>query len=216
MALRERLDTLSRAELAGLIVVVVLTLSGAGLWYLRSLPKPVQITSDGAAVDAMGPALAGSASAASGTAGSASTAPIIVDVAGAVRHPGVFEFAAGDRVIDAVDRAGGARAKADLTTLNLAALLIDGSQILVPRQGGDPAIGAGTGAGAASSSGSLINVNTASAVELEALSGIGPVLSVAIVDFRTENGPFTSVDQLEDVSGIGPATLEEIRDQVTI
>jgi competence protein ComEA len=66
------------------------------------------------------------------------------------------------------------------------------------------------------SSGSLINVNTASATELEALSGIGEVLSAAIVDYRTDNGPFASVDDLESVSGIGPATLEEIRDQVTV
>ncbi len=71
-----------------------------------------------------------------------------------------------------------------------------------------------TGSGAAS--GGLININTASATEFETLSGIGEVLAGAIVDYRTENGPFASVDDLENVSGIGPATLEEIRDQVTV
>ena len=68
----------------------------------------------------------------------------------------------------------------------------------------------------ASSAADLININTASATEFETLSGIGEVLAGAIVDYRTENGPFASVDELEDVSGIGPATLEEIRDQVTV
>jgi competence protein ComEA len=214
MAFRDRLDTLSRGELAGLIVVVVLTLAGAGLWYLRSLPKPVQIASNGAPVTAAGIA-GGSSTSVAGASASASAAPIIVDITGSVRHPGVYEFVQGDRVIDAVERAGGAKPNADLTTLNLAALLADGTQIVVPKQGSGGALGA-TGSGDSSSSaGGLININTATATEFETLSGIGEVLAAAIVDYRTENGPFTSVDELEDVSGIGPATLEEIRDSVT-
>ena len=213
MAIRERLDQLSRAELAGLIVVVVLTLAGAGLWYLRSLPKPVEIAAEGgvAPIEGSGGEVAGVTS-----TPSASAAPIIVDITGSVRQPGVYEFAQGDRVIDAVERAGGAKPNADLTTLNLAALLTDGTQIVVPKQGAGGATGA-TGSGDASSSvGSMININTATATEFETLSGIGEVLAAAIVDYRTENGPFASVDELEDVSGIGPSTLEEIRDQVTV
>jgi competence protein ComEA len=216
MAFRERLDTLSRGELTGLIVVVVLTLAGAGLWYLRSLPRPVEIASDGGAGAVAGAPPNASATLAAGTSASASTVPIIVDITGSVRQPGVYEFVEGDRVIDAVERAGGAKPNADLTTLNLAALLADGTQIVVPKQGASGAVGA-TGSGDTSSSaGGLININTATATEFETLSGIGEVLAAAIVDYRTENGPFTSVDELEDVSGIGPATLEEIRDQVTV
>ena len=214
MAIRERLDQLSRAELAGLIVVVVLTLAGAGLWYLRSLPKPVEIATGGAVaapVEGSGVAVAGVAA-----SPSASPVPIIVDITGSVRQPGVYEFAQGDRVIDAVERAGGAKSNADLTTLNLAALLTDGTQIVVPKQGAAGAVGA-TGSGDTSASaGGIVNINTATATEFETLSGIGEVLAAAIVDYRTENGPFTSVDELEDVSGIGPSTLEEIRDQVTV
>jgi competence protein ComEA len=214
MAIRDRLDTLSRGELAGLIMVVVLTLAGAGLWYLRSLPKPVQIASDGAPAAAAG--IAGGSSTSVVASASASAAPIIVDITGSVRQPGVYEFVQGDRVIDAVERAGGAKPNADLTTLNLAALLADGTQIVVPKQGASGAVGA-TGSGDTSSSvGGLININTATATEFETLSGIGEVLAAAIVDYRTENGPFASVDELEDVSGIGPATLEEIRDLVTV
>jgi competence protein ComEA len=104
--------------------------------------------------------------------------------------------------------------KADLSLLNLAAMLVDGTQILVPKTG--PPVAGVPGGGAPGSSGGLVNINTASATELETLSGIGEVLAGTIVEYRDQNGPFVSVDDLLDVSGIGPATLEEIRDQVTV
>ena len=207
MSVRERLDGLSRGELTGLIVVLVLTLGGAGLWYMRSLPRPIQVA------EAPGVGQVAGAVAASPGA-SPSAASVIVDVAGWVKQPGVYELTAGDRVIDAIERAGGARKGAELAALNLAAPLIDGSQILVPRTGatsGTPGSGGSAPGGTA-----LININSASAVELEALPGIGEVLAATIVQYRTENGPFASVDQLEDVSGIGPSTLEDIRDFVTV
>jgi competence protein ComEA len=202
MSFRERLDTLSRAEIAGLMVVLVAVLGGAGLWYARSLPKPVTIAESGpgAAQAVVSP--------------TSSPAMLIVDVAGAVRTPGVYEFAEGERVVDAIERAGGPRPKADLSLLNLAAALVDGTQILVPKIG--PAVTGVPGETAPGSATGLININTASATELETLSGIGEVLAATIVEYRTQNGPFASVDDLLDVSGIGPATLEEIRDQVTV
>lgn len=205
MGIRERLDSLSRAELTGLVIVVAITLVGAGLWYLRSLPKPV-------AIAASSPAGATGAAVAAGA--SPSGPPMIVDVTGWIRDPGVYEFVQGDRVIDAVERAGGAKPNADLSGLNLAAPLADGTQVVVPKEGGTVADVAGSSGSAAADG--LININTASAADFESLSGIGEVLAAAIVDYRTENGPFASVDDLEDVSGIGPATLEEIRDQITV
>jgi competence protein ComEA len=202
MSLRERLDLLSRGEIAGLIVVMVAVLGGAGLWYARSLPKPVTIAEAGPGAVPQVASL------------SPTTALIIVDVAGEVRRPGVYEFAEGDRVIDAIERAGGALPRAELSLLNLAAALVDGTQILVPKAGpGAPGVVPGAAPG---STGGLINVNTASATELESLSGIGEVLAATIIEYRTQNGPFASVEDLMDVSGIGPATLEEIRDQVTV
>jgi competence protein ComEA len=201
MSLRDRLDMLSRGEIAGLIVVLVAVLGGAGLWYARSLPKPVTI-----AAEDSGP----------GEGASASPSPLptlIVDVAGAVQRPGVYEFAEGERVIDAIERAGGPRPKAELGLLNLAAPLTDGTQILVP-VAGPP--GAPTTGVPGSSAGGLLNINSASETELETLSGIGEVLAATIVEYREQNGPFVSVDDLLDVSGIGPSTLEEIRDQVTV
>ena len=214
MSVRDRLDTLSRGELVGLVVVVAITMAGAGLWYVRSLPRPVTIAADAPA--SVAAATPGGAATDASAVASPTGPPIIVDVTGWVHEPGVYEFAQGDRVIDAVDRAGGARNGADLSVLNLAAPLADGTQVVVPKQGAaGPGTVAPAEAGSVASAG-LININTASATEFETLSGIGEVLAGAIVDYRTENGPFASVDDLENVSGIGPATLEEIRDQVTV
>jgi competence protein ComEA len=223
MEIRERLDALSRAELAGLVVVVLLLLAGVGLWYSRSLPRPIEVatTEVTTAPFASSPAAPVSGAALAPTSASPSVsstaAVLIVDVTGAVRKPGVFEFEAGDRVIDAVQRAGGALERADLTLLNLAAPLADGQQILVPKKGatvsGVPPIGTGT---APSTTGALVNINTADEATLETLNGVGPVLAAAIMQYRTEHGPFASVDQLDEVSGIGPATLEDLRSQVTV
>ncbi|HYX79495.1 MAG TPA: ComEA family DNA-binding protein [Actinomycetota bacterium] len=204
-SLRERLSSLSRGELAGLVVLVLVTLGGAGLWYLRSLPRPVEVRA------ARTPVIESASP-------SPSPATILVDVAGWVREPGVYEFHEGDRVIDAIEAAGGARSGAALEALNLAAPLADGSQILVQKQS---AVGSSSSPIASGSTGTAgttakININTAGADELDTLPGIGEVYAQRIVDYRTQNGPFASVDELEDVSGIGPATLENIRPYVTV
>jgi competence protein ComEA len=168
MAIRERLDSLSRGELAGLVVVLVATLAGVGLWYSRSLPKPIQIAETPA--PAFAQAASGSASGvpASGSPGASASPPadLIIDVTGWVRHPGVYQFQPGSRVIDAVQRAGGARDGADLTLLNLAAPLADGQQILVPKEGASASVtgvGGGTGVGGVT----LVNINTADEPTLE-------------------------------------------------
>jgi competence protein ComEA len=207
-SVRDRLASLSRREIVGLVLIVVATLAGGVVWYVRSLPRPVTI--------AERPGGAGFAPVAAPTA-SVSPASLFVDVAGAVRHPGVYEFHDGDRVIDAIDAAGGQKPGATLDALNLAAPLADGAQVLVPGRAPRTQIPANSasalpGSGAAGK----IDVNTADATELQELPGIGEVLSQAIVDYRTKNGPFTSVDELEDVSGIGPTTLADIRDLVTV
>jgi competence protein ComEA len=207
MSLRDRLAGLSRGELVGVVLVVAATLGGAGLWYARSLPKPVTIGAPAPRVGAAGAPVAASPT--------ASPTTLIVDVAGEVRKPGVYEFDDGQRVIDALNAAGGPTNKANLGALNLAAPLTDGTQVLVPAQ--VTAGGAPVGSSAGSTGGTaLINVNTADATQLEELPGIGEVLAAAIVKYREDNGPFASVDQLDDVSGIGPATLENIRDLVTV
>lgn len=209
-SIRERLSSLSRAELIGLVAVLTVTLGGAGFWYVRSLPRPVEVRSE---IPPTGPSVAGVG--VSGASPSASPGVLLVDVAGWVRQPGVYEFAAGARVIDAIEAAGGARPGAQLTALNLAAPLVDGTQILVPKEG-EAAMAPVAGSGTPGSTGTLVNINTASATELEALPGIGEVIAQRIVDFRTQNGPFTSVEQLLDVSGIGDAILGSIQELVTV
>jgi competence protein ComEA len=212
MSLRERLDTLSRGELAGLIVVLVATLAGVGFWYSRSLPKPIQIAETPAPAVAA-PASPAVAGASSSPGASAAPAELMVDVAGLVRKPGVYAFEPGSRVIDAIDRAGGAKPSADLTLLNLAAPLTDGQQILVQKEGTAPPGTSGVpGVGGTT----IVNINTADQTTLETLNGVGPALATAIIQYRTEHGLFTTVDQLDDVSGIGPATLEKLRPQVTV
>jgi competence protein ComEA len=207
-SLRERLQTLSRAELAGLVALVVLLLGGAGLWYVRSLPKPVEVRAQPAPVDVPAPG-----------PGSPSPSPnvLLVDVAGWVRRPGVYEFPEGARIVDAIEAAGGARSGAALELLNLAAPLVDGTQVLVVKAGAPPpAPVSGAQPGAPGAPGALVNVNTAGATELEALPGIGEVIAQRIVDHRTANGPFASVEGLLEVSGIGEAILGSIRELVTV
>jgi competence protein ComEA len=203
-SIRERLAALSRGELVGLVALLAVTLGGAGLWYVRSLPRPVEVAAAPSGGTASAPA-------------SASPSPevvVLVDVAGWVHRPGVYEFTEGARVIDAIDAAGGARSGALLEALNLAAPLTDGTQILVPREGQEGVAPAPVTGGAVA--GGLVNVNSAIATELEELPGIGEVIAQRIIDYRTENGPFATVDELVDVSGSGDAILESIRELVTV
>lgn len=144
----------------------------------------------------------------------APAAEIIVDVAGSVRHPGIVTLPAGSRVHDAIAAAGGVRGHTDTSGLNLARKLTDGEQVLV----GAPLGGTASGAAGApdGADGGTVNLNTASEQQLEDLPGIGPVTAAAIVQWRTENGPFHSVDDLLDVTGIGEKTLEQLRDHVRV
>jgi competence protein ComEA len=143
-------------------------------------------------------------------------ARVVVDVVGAVRRPGLYRLAQGDRVADAVAQAGGATRKADLSLVNLAALVSDGEQVVVPRRGAAVAA-AGAPGGASAASGvptGPVHLNSATIEQLDALPGVGPVTAQKIVDYRQKHGAFTSVDELDAVSGIGPARLDQLRDLV--
>jgi competence protein ComEA len=148
----------------------------------------------------------------------ASTAAL-VHVAGAVRHPGVYRLHDGDRVKDAVERAGGARTGADVNAINLAAKVADGQQVVVPRRGAaPPAAGdAGVAEGAAGAANQPpVSLNSASAAQLDTLDGVGPATAQKILDWRREHGGFRSIDDLGEVPGIGPKRMAALRGKVQL
>jgi competence protein ComEA len=165
-------------------------------------------------------------------AGQATPGQVIVYVTGDVKRPGVYEMTATARVADGISRAGGALADADLEQLNLAQPLADAMKVDVPKKGEHPAF-----AGFESDSysqpashrarhggrsshklapGQTLDINTASEAELTQLPGVGPSLAARIVEYRTENGPFQSIDDLQNVSGIGPSKFDKMAPYVRL
>ena len=217
---------LAPSHLAVLAVLVALGLALTSWWVVRSDPVPV------AAPVTPGPGATGSpltllepagtpAGTAAGTGSSeAGSGVVVVDVAGRVRRPGVVELPVGSRVVDALEAVGGVRGGVDLSGLNLARVLVDGEQVLVGAPPA-PAVGAVPGTAAppvpgATAPAALVDLNTADQAALEALPDVGPVTAQAILAWRTEHGGFTAVQELLEVDGIGPATLETLAPLVTV
>ncbi len=137
---------------------------------------------------------------------------LIVHVVGAVRRPGLYRLANGARIADALRRAGGATRRADLSLVNLAAPVSDGTQVVVPRR--VSAAEAAGGDAPAGAPGGPVHLNTATVEQLDELPGVGPVTAQKIVDWREQHGAFSSVDDLDAIPGIGPARLEQLRELV--
>jgi competence protein ComEA len=159
--------------------------------------------------------IVGSAEAGSAPASGPTASPrLVVYVVGAVRRPGLYRVAAGSRVADAVERAGGLARRADPAGVNLAAPVADGEQLVVPARL-PLAVAAAQGAPVDGAGGSAptgpVQLSVATAEQLDSLPGIGPVTAEKIIDYRTEHGAFRSVDELDEVPGIGPARVEQLR-----
>lgn len=196
-------------------VVVALALVALAVWRWGLAPSE-EASGGGTPV----PAPAGGVSR-DATSGGRPAAPatITVHVVGAVRRPGVYVLPGGARATDAVAAAGGLLGNAEQGAVNLARVVSDGEQLLVPVQGaaapGRPGA-AGSGSGAGPATGGPVDLNTATPEQLDALPGIGPATAQKIIADRTENGPFRSVDDLLRVSGIGAAKLDALKDLVTV
>jgi competence protein ComEA len=178
-----------RAVVAGVVALVLLVVAGKLL--LRparpAVPPPVRVAA---------------------RAGHTPATTLYVNVVGAVRRPGLYRLKDGSRVADAVTRAGGPTAKAQIELLNLAARIADGEQIVVPRRGlAGPSVGPPGGAAATGP----VHLNSATLEQLDALPGVGPVTAQKILDYRQQHGAFGSVDELDAIAGIGPARLETLR-----
>jgi competence protein ComEA len=220
---------------AALVLVVLVLSAGVAAATLFRRPPPIEDRLPIAGEETVapsgpsttGPAVEGSTPGADDVpAGSGGPTQVVVHVAGAVTSPGVVRLSTGSRVVDAVSAAGGLRADADPDRVNLAAPLTDGQRVVVPVVGQPaPAVvgnSSGTGApagvdggeGGGSASGP-IDLNTATAEQLDTLPGVGPSTAAAIIEHRASAGPFRSVDALLDVRGIGEAKLEALRDLVT-
>jgi competence protein ComEA len=154
-----------------------------------------------------------------GLGASAAGAPharVVVDVVGAVRQPGLYRLEQGSRIADAIARAGGATPKAELAQVNLAAPLADGEQVVVPKRGAPGAVlpGASRLPSGAGTPAAPIQLSTATLEQLDSLPGVGPATAQKILDYRTKHGAFSSVDELDAVPGIGPKRLDQLRDLV--
>jgi competence protein ComEA len=218
---------------AALGVAVLIVVAAAGWWLLTGRPSEAPVTAAGPSgtavigADSSVPAAVPSASAslpagaAASSAASSAASTVVVDVAGKVRRPGIYQLPSGARIFDALRAAGGPKPGVSTMSLNLAQVLQDGEQIVVGAPAGAPAGGAGpaggsSGGGGAAATPAVVDLNNATLEQLETLPGVGPVLGQNILDWRDAHGRFATVDQLRDVSGIGDVRLGQLRPLVSV
>ena len=213
--LREWVVWFGPGRLAATAIAVIAVAVG-GTWLVKGSPSRAedQLPFATHPSTSVGTSSAASVAASSTTVG----VSIVVYVAGAVVAPGVYSLGNPARVTDAVSAAGGVAADADLDVVNLAATLHDGERVYVPRVGGTvPAVvGADAAVVGDTTPAGPVNVNSATAEQLDVLPGVGPSTAAAIIAHRQQHGPFQSVEQLADVRGIGPAKLDALRGLVTV
>jgi len=200
--MKEQAPIPGKRVLVGLAVLAAVGLMGGYGVAMRARPRPTKLSLESAAP----------------TDGEKSRR-LFVHVGGAVQRPGLYRLSDGARVDDAVQAAGGVLEDADLDALNLAARVKDGDKVLVPSRSGTAEGSPGgpqNGSGGGGAQGGLVNLNTATIADLETLPGIGPAIAQRIIDFRSSNGGFRKVEDLLEVSGIGPKTFEKLRDHVTV
>ena len=198
-----------RSHHNALIWLVVAALAAFALWRLAGAGSdaggsPVQVERGTQAAGAAEPR------------GASSSSGLFVHVAGAVRRPGLVRVGVGSRAADAVARAGGPTGRADLTAVNLAAQLEDGQQVIVPARGAAGTVAGGAELEPGAPGAPKLSLATASAEQLDELDGIGPTLSERIVEYRTQNGGFRSLEELQEVEGIGEKRFDSLREALQL
>ena len=212
------MSRLPRSQLAAYAVIGVLVLVLGGHWLMARSSAGTASTYRPSASAGSGRLSAAPAAASSVAVSSPSRAPV-VHVAGAVRHPGVYRLTAGARVQDAVRRAGGPTGKADVNAINLAAVLQDGVQVVVPARGPAGVVAtpiAGDASAGVAAPTAPVNLNTATAEQLDTLDGVGPATAQKILEYRQQHGGFRTVEDLAQVPGIGPKKLAALRSKVQV
>jgi competence protein ComEA len=235
----ERLDVVRAVVTPGRVVLAVVGAVVAvvlGLAFLRTPSHPPELVLPKAgdpppAAAPASPGVSGASGGPSTTVVGGGTGVVTVHAAGQVNAPGVYSVPAGARVADLITAAGGLSPEADLDRLNLAARVLDGTRIYIPRKGeappadagvadpgaaGGAVTGGGASGGAAGAGTGPVDLNTATAAQLDTLPGVGPATAAAILTYRTRHGRFKSVTELLEVPGIGPAKLEAIRPLVMV
>ena len=209
-----RIGPWHRPAVRALALVVAVSIAVAAWWAWSGRPRELvvapSVVATGSPISAPGATDAGPAASATPSA----RATVVVHVVGQVRRPGIVTLPAGSRVADAVESAGGVTKKGADDSVNLARVLVDGEQVIVGF--GAQAVAGALGLAPAATSVALVNLNTADAGAFEQLPGVGPVLAQRIVQWRTTNGPFRSIDELGEVSGIGDSIMGQIRPLVTV
>ena len=223
LACRAGLSTLPKPGVIAAAAVCLVLLS-IGVW--RWVGGPADVTTVGSVKPgvAAAAAVAGSGGAVSGSSEPTQSARVTVHVVGAVRSPGVYALKKGARAADAVAAAGGLLGNAASSALNLARMVEDGEQVVVPTvdeaAGGGVTSGAGVGPSAGGAggapAGAKVNLNTATAAQLDALPGVGPSTAAKIVSDRERNGPFRAADDLMRVPGIGAKKFDSLKDLITV
>ena len=198
---RARVFNLDRRAWRGLLVIVLGAALIAGWMWWQGRPREVALAPE---VIASGAAVPGAMSTPAEVSGQ-----VVVHVIGAVNNPGLVDLPAGSRIADAITAVGGAKTAKALGSVNLARVLIDGEQIVVGAQ-------AGAVTGSPVDANGVLNLNSATETDYESLPGVGPVLAARIMAWRTTNGVFRSIDELGEVTGIGPSILEQIRPLVRV